>query len=161
MPPAGGANGVAYSAFGHGGAMRDGKYFLKPRPAADDRYENEKRLLSILREQRGGSSAGDAGTDDGGRCASGAGCGAGPSDPMADFVPRYYGEVQHAGQWFFKMDDLLAPFSRKHIIDIKMGVRCFAEVEIHSSRPRADLFQKMLGLEAMYGSPVRYADNLP
>jgi len=73
---------------------------------------------------------------------------------MAQFVPRYFGEVQLDGCWFFQMEDLLRSFSRVHMADIKMGVRCFSEDEVQNERPRPDLFDRMERLETMLGTPV-------
>lgn len=146
------------SAFGHGGSVRDGNFFFKPRPKAGDRYQNEKRLLSLL----GGCGGGGAGIWSGVHEAAPAGCaggGAGPSDPMAQFVPRYFGEVQLDGCWFFQMEDLLRSFSRVHMADIKMGVRCFSEDEVQNERPRPDLFDRMERLETMLGTPVRHVPS--
>eukprot|EP00967_Tisochrysis_lutea_P111835 scaffold176179_cov33-Tisochrysis_lutea.AAC.1 len=136
------------SAFGHGGSVRDGNFFFKPLPKAPDRYENEKRLLNLLGRRT------DPAATDPTRAVDAEG-GAGPSDPMASFVPRYFGEVQlERGGWYFKMEDLLSSFSQSHIADIKMGVRCISEDELHNEKPRPDLFDRMERLEAMLGEPV-------
>ena len=118
------------AAFGHGGVFVEGAFFYKPRPKARDRYENERRFLELICC----------------RCESG--------EPLRTFVPHFYGEVERDGAWFFKMDDLLHAFSPRgrHIADLKMGLRTFAESEAQSAEPRADLFERMERMEERLGS---------
>lgn len=118
------------AAFGHGGVFVEGAFFYKPRPKARDRYENERRFLELI-------------------CCS---CESG--EPLRAFVPNFYGEVERDGAWFFKMDDLLHAFSLRgrHIADLKMGLRTFAESEAQSAKPRADLFERMERMEERLGS---------
>lgn len=120
------------AAFGHGGVFVEGAFFYKPRPKARDRYENERRFLELI-------------------CCS---CESG--EPLRAFVPNFYGEVERDGAWFFKMDDLLHAFSLRgrHIADLKMGLRTFAESEAQSAKPRADLFERMERMEERLGSRV-------
>lgn len=64
---------------------------------------------------------------------------------MHPFVPQYHGLVEMEGKDYFKLTDVQIPFNQKtlHLMDVKMGVRCYEEGEIEDATPRADLYERM------------------
>ena len=138
------ADAAAVTAAGHAGAQVEGGFFLKPCSTKSDRFHNEHNFLEALRA-------------------------AASTDPMAPFAPSFHGAVtlgaadgsDHATGssssssasslppvQYLRMGNLLRGFDRPHIMDVKMGVRCYEEGELASgSKPRADLFERMERME--------------
>lgn len=77
-------------------------------------------------------------------------------DPLRPFVPTYFGVVQHNGQAFNQMEDLLADFEGPCIMDCKMGSRTYLEEELVKARerprPRKDMYEKMVAVDP--GAPT-------
>ncbi|KAE8748680.1 hypothetical protein FOCC_FOCC004483, partial [Frankliniella occidentalis] len=70
-------------------------------------------------------------------------------DPaLRGLVPRYHGSVSYRDHTFIELQDLLHGFSDPHVIDVKMGTRTFLESEVDNPTARADLYQKMVALDA-------------
>lgn len=72
-------------------------------------------------------------------------------EPLLKFVATYGGtiKVQLGGQEetaFARIGNLLDGFQDPCVMDCKLGVRTFQESEAASTKPRADLFKKMLKL---------------
>lgn len=67
---------------------------------------------------------------------------------MRNAVPRYYRELNYAGENFIELQDLLHGFRDPHVMDVKMGTRTFLEAEVSNTRARADLYEKMVRLDA-------------
>lgn len=44
-------------------------------------------------------------------------------DALQPYVPAYYGMVEHDGEPYIQMEDLLSGFENPSIMDCKMGVR--------------------------------------
>lgn len=91
--------------------VQDG-FFFKPASTSTERMKNEVRLLQLLNEGR------EAG------------------EPMSRFAPRFHGVDSRDGGNYIKLDDLLAAFVEPNLMDVKMGVRCFAEKELKNTKPR-------------------------
>lgn len=107
------------TAAGHDGNLEEGGYFYKLE--VKNRFENERAFLEKMRST---------------------------SDPLARCAPEYHGVEEREGKRYLKMSSLTSSFDTASlcIMDVKMGVRCFAESELDSTKPRPDLFQKLLKL---------------
>eukprot|EP00037_Helgoeca_nana_P012749 m.116440 g.116440 ORF g.116440 m.116440 type:complete len:443 (+) comp21625_c0_seq6:989-2317(+) len=68
-------------------------------------------------------------------------------EPMRQFVPLFYKEVDINGEPFIEMEDLLGHFTNPCCMDIKMGIRTFLESEVSKSKLRKDLVEKMVKLD--------------
>lgn len=91
------------------------------------------------------------------------------TDPIHDFVARYYGEVlmeSHPSQEeglageperYIRLSNLLRNFHQPFVMDVKVGVRSFVEDEAKSIKPRADLFQRMQELDPSEPTPEEKA----
>ncbi|XP_072943899.1 inositol-trisphosphate 3-kinase homolog isoform X2 [Epargyreus clarus] len=66
---------------------------------------------------------------------------------MRNAIPRYYRELEYAGEHFIELQDLLHGFRDPHVMDIKMGTRTFLEDEVSNARARTDLYEKMVRLD--------------
>ncbi|CAN9502107.1 unnamed protein product [Ophioblennius macclurei] len=73
-------------------------------------------------------------------------------DVLLSFVPEYHGVVEKDGESFLHMTDLLANFDLPNVMDCKMGVRTYLEVELVRARerpkPREDLYRKMVEVDS-------------
>jgi len=114
----------SHGVFGHQGSLAHGNFFYKLKPRTADRFENELHLLSLLTERRQNG------------------------DPMSSFAPDFHGLVEMGGQQYFKLQHLLEQFEDAHIMDVKMGVRCHTEDEIKNTKPRSDLFERMMRMKS-------------
>ena len=66
-------------------------------------------------------------------------------DPLRSVVPRYHGVATiDGGQQYTEMQCCLDTFSSPNICDVKMGVRTFLEGETSVTKPRHDLYLKMV-----------------
>ena len=113
------------SAAGHAGNIEsDGFFFKLENTATPSRYEYELAMLERLRQ----SSA---------------------DDPMSVCAPEFFGVVTIDGKRYLKMRSLLSEFdaSTLCVMDVKMGVRCFDESELKSTKPRSDLYERLLKLK--------------
>ena len=115
------AAAAAKGAAGHAGNMEMGGFFYKKE--VKNRFENERRLFERLRGSR---------------------------DPMASCAPEFHGveTIDHPEDGpirYIKMRSLVEGFDERTLcqMDVKMGVRCFAESELESHEPRKDLYKKM------------------
>jgi len=66
-------------------------------------------------------------------------------DDLKVVVPKYHRSVMKDGRAYLELDCCLSEFNSPCIMDIKMGVRTFIAAEIENSKPRADLYEKMIG----------------
>lgn len=62
---------------------------------------------------------------------------------LKDIVPRYYREVDHDGQKYIELQNLLHSFNDPYVMDIKMGTRTFLESEVQNTFAREDLYLKV------------------
>ncbi|XP_053361173.1 inositol-trisphosphate 3-kinase B [Clarias gariepinus] len=73
------------------------------------------------------------------------------SDPLHQFVPRYYGNISRNGENYIRLEDLLSGLKQPVIMDCKMGIRTFQEEEIVKARTKAsirtDMYQKMVKVD--------------
>ncbi|KAF2357170.1 Inositol polyphosphate kinase [Trinorchestia longiramus] len=65
-------------------------------------------------------------------------------DAAKAIVPTFFREIHYNDEYFIEMTDLLYTFDKPSIMDVKMGTRTFLEGEIANSKPREDLYQKMV-----------------
>ncbi|XP_034294226.1 inositol-trisphosphate 3-kinase C isoform X1 [Pantherophis guttatus] len=72
-------------------------------------------------------------------------------DALQPYVPAYYGMVEHDGQPYIQMEDLLSGFENPSIMDCKMGVRTYLEEELEKARQqpclRHDMYDKMMEVD--------------
>lgn len=72
-------------------------------------------------------------------------------DRLRAFVPCFHGVVQHEGQDYTMMDNLLTRFDAPAIMDCKMGTRTYQEEELRLARkrpkPRQDMYEKMVAVD--------------
>ncbi|ESO84513.1 hypothetical protein LOTGIDRAFT_132004 [Lottia gigantea] len=68
------------------------------------------------------------------------------SPTTQDIIPEFHREVEHNGEYFIEIEDLLQHFKDPNIMDIKMGKRTFLESEVKNPVLRKDLYQKMIDL---------------
>ncbi|KAI1285715.1 Inositol-trisphosphate 3-kinase A [Halotydeus destructor] len=79
-------------------------------------------------------------------------------DTMRDSVPTYFGDIEYKDDVFIEMEDLLQNFgSKPSIMDIKMGTRTFLESEASNSKPRSDLYEKMIKIDATAPTEAEHA----
>jgi 1D-myo-inositol-triphosphate 3-kinase len=106
---------AASGAAGHAGNLMQGGFFLKLEAA--NRFDNERAFLERLSK----------------------------GDPISVHAPRFHGVEHIEGKRYLKMGSLLADFDTATLCqaDVKMGVRCFAESELQSRKPRADLYERL------------------
>ncbi|MCJ8734159.1 hypothetical protein PDJAM_G00232230 [Pangasius djambal] len=73
------------------------------------------------------------------------------SDPLHQFVPRYYGHISRNGENYIRLEDLLSGLKQPVIMDCKMGIRTYQEEEIVKARTKAsirtDMYQKMVKVD--------------
>ena len=65
-------------------------------------------------------------------------------DPLRSVVPRYYGVTSVEEDQYTEMQCCLHTFTAPNICDVKMGVRTFLEGETSVTKPRNDLYLKMV-----------------
>jgi len=118
------------SAFGHAGPFTEEGFFYKPVSTSSERVANETRMLDMCMRARE------------------------HGEPMSIFVPEYFGIVQRGDRRYIKLRDLLGDFRSPWLMDIKMGVRCYAEKELKNQKPRNDLFERMVKMEGRMGREV-------
>ncbi|XP_030217878.1 inositol-trisphosphate 3-kinase A isoform X1 [Gadus morhua] len=77
-------------------------------------------------------------------------------DRLSAFVPSFHGVVQHEGQDYTMMDNLLTRFHAPAIMDCKMGTRTYQEEELRLARERPklrqDMYEKMVAVDP--GAPT-------
>ena len=66
------------------------------------------------------------------------------TDPLSSVVPRYHGVTTVQEEQYTEMQCCLDTFSDPNICDVKMGVRTFLETETTVTKPRYDLYLKMV-----------------
>lgn len=76
---------------------------------------------------------------------------------MRAAIPRYYRELEYAGERFIELQDLLHGFRDPHVMDIKMGTRTFLEDEVSNARARTDLYEKMVRLDPAAPTEAEHA----
>ncbi|XP_029972747.1 inositol-trisphosphate 3-kinase A isoform X2 [Salarias fasciatus] len=84
-------------------------------------------------------------------------------DVLLSFVPEYHGVVEKDGESFLHMTDLLANFDLPNVMDCKMGVRTYLEVELGRARerprPREDLYRKMVEVDGEGPTPEEHSQR--
>uniref|UniRef100_A0A8D0B470 Kinase n=1 Tax=Salvator merianae TaxID=96440 RepID=A0A8D0B470_SALMN len=82
-------------------------------------------------------------------------------DALQPFVPMYFGVVEHDGETYIQMEDLLCGFDAPSIMDCKMGVRTYLEEELEKARqqpcPRRDMYDKMVAVDPTAPTPEEHA----
>lgn len=70
-------------------------------------------------------------------------------DILRPYIPEFRGEVNKGGERYLEMQDLLQDFESPSVMDCKMGTRTYLEDELAktNSKPRKDLFQKMVEID--------------
>ncbi|ESP02857.1 hypothetical protein LOTGIDRAFT_212354 [Lottia gigantea] len=72
-------------------------------------------------------------------------------DILRPYVPEYRGDVEHMGEMYLQLQDLLCEFNSPCVMDIKMGVRTYLEEELSKARKnpslRKDMYQKMIEVD--------------
>ncbi|KAL8220015.1 UNVERIFIED_CONTAM: hypothetical protein K2H54_037713 [Gekko kuhli] len=85
------------------------------------------------------------------------------SDTLQPYVPAYHGLVEHDGETYIQMQDLLFGFDAPSIMDCKMGVRTYLEEELEKAReqpcPRRDMYDKMVAVDPAAPSPEEHAQQ--
>ncbi|XP_050419390.1 inositol-trisphosphate 3-kinase homolog [Patella vulgata] len=71
------------------------------------------------------------------------------SPATRDIIPEFFCEVEHNGEYFIEIEDLLYHFKDPNIMDIKMGKRTFLESEVRNPALRKDLYEKMVSVDCM------------
>jgi len=74
-----------------------------------------------------------------------------PDDPIAPHVPKFDGvaknvDKSHPEANYLRIANVLMEFVRPKVIDVKLGVRTFLESECTNTKPRSDLFRRMLDI---------------
>lgn len=70
-----------------------------------------------------------------------------PDDSVHGFVPGFHGVHQDgddSSKQFLRLGNLLQGFSHPKVMDVKLGKRTFLHKETRNTKPRTDLFQKMV-----------------
>ncbi|XP_054167962.1 inositol-trisphosphate 3-kinase homolog isoform X2 [Oppia nitens] len=67
---------------------------------------------------------------------------------MCEMVPKFFRHVSYMGDYFIEIEDLLYEYKDAAIMDIKMGTRTFLEEEVKNRKPRNDLYEKMIKIDA-------------
>lgn len=82
-------------------------------------------------------------------------------DPMGSCAPEFHGVVEIDGKRYLKMRSLFEGFDSATLcqMDCKMGVRCFAESELQSTKSRSDLFERLLKMDASEVTPEEHASH--
>ncbi|XP_032084029.1 inositol-trisphosphate 3-kinase C [Thamnophis elegans] len=84
-------------------------------------------------------------------------------DALQPFVPAYYGMVEHDGEPYIQMEDLLSGFENPSIMDCKMGVRTYLEEELEKARQqpclRHDMYDKMVAVDPSAPTPEEHAQR--
>ncbi|ODM86983.1 Inositol-trisphosphate 3-kinase C [Orchesella cincta] len=72
-----------------------------------------------------------------------------PPDPITKIIPKYVTETCYNSQMFLELEDLLTNFQNPNpsIMDIKLGSRTFLESEVKNSKPRPDLYEKLIAVD--------------
>ncbi|CAL8124226.1 unnamed protein product [Orchesella dallaii] len=72
-----------------------------------------------------------------------------PPDPITKIIPKYVTETCYNSQMFLELEDLLTNFTTPNpsIMDIKLGSRTFLESEVKNSKPRPDLYEKLIAVD--------------
>jgi len=65
-------------------------------------------------------------------------------DPLSLVVPTFHRNVVKEGRKYLEISCCLSEFTNPSIMDIKMGVRTFLTGETSVSKPRCDLYEKMI-----------------
>ena len=107
-------------AAGHAGNLVQDGFFFKRE--VKNRFENEREFLQRLRE----------------------------GDAITPFAPEFLGVESLEGARYLKMRHFLLAFDEASLcqMHIKMGVRCFAEGELQSKKPRKDLYERLRKMDA-------------
>eukprot|EP00667_Euglena_gracilis_P001310 EG_transcript_1309 len=66
---------------------------------------------------------------------------------LRGFAPQFMGCVERDGRTYIKMQDVLLSMAEPNFMDIKMGLRTFAECEVESDKRRMDLLKKALVIQ--------------
>eukprot|EP00092_Neocalanus_flemingeri_P002413 GFUD01002580.1.p1 GENE.GFUD01002580.1~~GFUD01002580.1.p1 ORF type:complete len:591 (+),score=137.53 GFUD01002580.1:172-1944(+) len=65
-------------------------------------------------------------------------------DILQEVVPQYYRRTNVQGRDYMEMQCCLSQFVNPNLMDIKMGTRTFLQAETSVSKPRTDLYEKMV-----------------
>lgn len=105
-------------AAGHAGSFEEDSFFFKLEK--ENRFESERNFFERVRASHG--------------------------DPIAAVTPEYHGVETREEKRYLKMKSLIERFDAPTLclMDVKMGVRCMAEDEMLSKKPRKDLYAKLL-----------------
>ncbi|KAI6233049.1 Inositol 1,4,5-triphosphate kinase 1 [Aphelenchoides fujianensis] len=71
-------------------------------------------------------------------------------DALRGLTPKYFREIEHNGDSFIEIQDLLSQFVKpecRAVMDIKLGFRTFLESEVSNGSKRKDLFKKMMEID--------------
>eukprot|EP00667_Euglena_gracilis_P002209 EG_transcript_2209 len=66
---------------------------------------------------------------------------------LRPFAPQFMGCVEREGRTFIKMQDVLLSMTEPNFMDVKMGLRTFAESEVGNDKRRMDLLKKALAIQ--------------
>ncbi|XP_025031964.1 inositol-trisphosphate 3-kinase C isoform X1 [Python bivittatus] len=84
-------------------------------------------------------------------------------DALQPYVPAYYGMVQHEGECYIQMEDLLSGFDNPSVLDCKMGARTYLEEELQKARQqphlRRDMYDKMVAVDPCAPTPEEHAQR--
>jgi 1D-myo-inositol-triphosphate 3-kinase len=74
-----------------------------------------------------------------------------PTDPVKAYIPKFEGVVvdsDETGQvsTYLCIENLLRDFDQPKVMDVKLGIRTFAESECTNAAPRSDLYKRMVGM---------------
>uniref|UniRef100_A0A2K5ZM31 Kinase n=1 Tax=Mandrillus leucophaeus TaxID=9568 RepID=A0A2K5ZM31_MANLE len=73
------------------------------------------------------------------------------ADALRGCVPAFHGVVEHDGESYLQLQDLLDGFDGPCVLDCKMGVRTYLEEELTKARERPklrkDMYKKMLAVD--------------
>lgn len=85
-------------------------------------------------------------------------------EAIQEMLPKYYRDVQYKGDHFIELEDLLYRYhggddASMSIMDIKMGSRTFLEAEVAAkcSKPRTDLYEKMIKIDPLEPTEEEHA----
>lgn len=114
---------------GHAGNFALDGYFYKLE--VENRFENELKMLQRLRE----------------------------GDPMSSCAPEFHGLEIIDGKRYLKMKSFFDGFDTSTLceMDVKMGVRCFAESELTCTKPRNDLYERLLQMDPSKPTAAEHA----
>lgn len=64
-------------------------------------------------------------------------------DSICPHVPSFSGVVNHDGNKYMRLRNVLAGYVSPKVMDIKIGIRTFVETECENPKPRPDLYRRL------------------